>query len=57
MSWHDFDLLLRCSLIGHLKEALLAVPLYQHSLDPLILEEWLALFGQGKTVFLKQLAL
>lgn len=57
ISWHDFDLLLRCSLIGHLQEALLAVSLYQHGFDPLILEEWLARFGQGKTVFLEGLAL
>lgn len=57
MSWHDFDLLLIVSLISHLQEALLAVSLYQHGFDPLILEEWLTRFGQRKTVLLEELAL
>lgn len=57
MSWHDFDLLLSCSPVCHLQEALLAVPFYQHSFDPLVLEERFARFCQRKAVFFEGPAL
>lgn len=57
MCRHDFDLLLRSCFVAHLQEALFAASLYQHCLDPLVLEEWLAWLGQRKAMHLEGLAL
>ena len=57
MRGHYFDLLLGGGPVGHLQEALLAASLYQHCLQPFILEERLARLGQGKAMLLEGLAL
>ena len=57
MRGHYFDLLLGGGPVGHLQEALLAASLYQHCLQPFILEERLTRLVQGKAMLLEGLAL